>query len=372
MLCCVLATLGGSLLPPVPITAADASTAAADCNRLTSVINPGFVVEPTSSSDLWTCRSCASLVEQPEGCDDDAGADEQRTRVPDGQVATRVYDDGVDPSRRDYCTNTVPGGWECLVCTTGQTRGALRPPPTAVVHVSSNCSHLVAHTDENPAVGLVELGSPLLTVHGHGGYVMVPAMPAPIGRSFAMDDATVCPVNTSLVACAAGEQEVAPTALLLTADGNLSLTNVSSPMTHALVTARPVHARQPDLRLSTVAVVGSAQAFVAAFSHVRVAKAFELECTGRRNRVLFQTRRGATDSAYNVTGCASPINVADLLSAYGEHYEIAFNHDGVVKREASQFVKVTTRLLVYVNIALGVALVFGHEGDVRRLIARRK
>ena len=182
MLCCVLATLGGSLLPPVPITAADASTAAADCNRLTSVINPGFVVEPTSSSDLWTCRSCASLVEQPDaqGCGEDAGANEQRTRVPDGQVATRVYDDGVDPSRRDYCTNTVPGGWECLVCTTGQTRGALRPPPTAVVHVSSNCSHLVVHTDENPAVGLVELGSPLLTVHGHGGYVMVPAMPAPM------------------------------------------------------------------------------------------------------------------------------------------------------------------------------------------------
>jgi hypothetical protein len=61
MLCCALAYFGGSLLPPVSVTADTLEAAADDCNQLTSVVHQGFVIEETSAPDLFVCRSCATL-----------------------------------------------------------------------------------------------------------------------------------------------------------------------------------------------------------------------------------------------------------------------------------------------------------------------
>ena len=366
MFCCVLAAFTLKH-PPVPVQADSLEEAISSCNRMTSVIEEGFSVMHSESPGMYLCQHCSSLFSPVAGLCTGANV------VDSGYKATRIYSDDVDISRRDYCTNIPGRGWECLACTKGQSVGALRPPATSVVHISSDCHHLV-HGGRT-AVGALNLESSHITVNGYGGIIMFDAFPIHVGENLKIDNATICHLNTTIDECldARFQAYEAMTAMILTKDGTLELNDVHSPTTKALITVRPEHARKTDVRLSRCVISGSSGSFVGAFANVKFDDEFDVVCSDSANRLLFQTRRNIIhNTSLQITNCDMPIAIADLISAYGDHYEIAFMHNKTERRTASQLVKTTTQLLIYAIIALSVVLIFGHEGDIRRLIAKQR
>jgi hypothetical protein len=368
--CCVLAVVAATLEPTI-VSEPTIDAANRVCNGMVSAVNQGYVLSqggPTTGP--WRCQQCAQVVDSNPsggGCDDG--------HLPNARLATSIYDRGDgDPTRRDYCSNRPGIGWECMACTKGRTTGPLVPPATALVHVSSSCHHV-----EPNGVALLDLGHPGLVVLGHGGVVQLPALPFAIGARFEGHNFTVCPLNqTTTDSCLAnitlaGDGEgILPTALLLTAGPTLALHNIRSPATRSLVAIEPPTGFAADLQFDSIVIAGGGGvAFAATFSHVRCGTPFTVDCLDN-TRVMVQARAFSTNPLPVQTNCRFPLHFGELMGAFGMHNQIELLHDGKLQNHAPAGVRLANQVLSYVGVALAANAIFGHEGDIRRLVAARR
>lgn len=362
-------THGGHLLFPE----STANEASASCNVALSVVHPAYAItkEPAGG---YRCYACNETYTSDMTCGSDAPA----------EVPTSIHANATDPSHRDYCTNRPHIGWECLICNAGRKYSPTRPPASGTVHVSSNCNHV-----ERGGIGALALRHTAhnLTVHGHGGVLEVPELPVRVGRNFTLTDVTVCPVYARPDSChrlapaesngtyappwPAPEANLSEVALQVTHSGNITIDNVFAPTARALLSVRPLRGTSENVKVGSLNVSGGARAFVVALSHATV-KTSAITCSVDDNRALVQTRQGSRAPGLDTSGCKPKLDLTEILSAYGAHYEIEFYHNGVARKTAGVAVELVTKALTYAVIVLAVLIVFAHEGDVRRIIRRRQ
>lgn len=414
VLCCAVATIATA----TPFLAHSAivfpegvgrDEAERQCNRLVGLENEGYLV--TGESNDYSCHECTRLTERPGGCEEN----EQRG----GKRATGRRDS--DPNRRDGCVHKAGRGYECLACTDRQAFGPISPLVSATIHISSNCHHV-----EPGGNARIRLNRTMhnVTLLGHGGTAILDQFPTNVGANFTAVDVTFvlleAPPSQDAEVKHAHKKKVARghesrfrSALAVQEDGNVSLVNAHAPAADALVTIRPKHPRDVDVRMTEVSIRGSARLFVAAVSHISVPKnQIRVFCTDPRNRVATQqlqndqpltlvpfpdesdhnepdattttltttststsTTTGTSDGLpppfvfeYNDgTNCTEPLDVAKLLAIYGKHYEVEFYNDGEYQQEVDPWLQSSVRYLSIAVIIMSITLFLGHEGDARRM-----
>ena len=119
-------------------------------------------------------------------------------------------------------------------------------------------------------------------------------------------------------------------------------------------------------------VVGSAQSYLAAISHV-VAENVTAHCTDATNRIVVQQFaadrpiRFVPPDNETETGCVQTVDLGKVLSVYGSMYEIEFFNNGTVRKEVNNLLVLYTRYMLLVVPAAFVLTLFAHEGDFRRV-----
>lgn len=392
----------------------DKSSAENLCNDVVGLENEGFLV--IGGNNDHSCVECHRIVDRPNGCLE--GEREGGTRA-----VGRKKD---DPNRRDGCYHKAGRGYECLACTGRQAFGPIKPLTSAIIHISSDCHHV-----EPGGEARIQLNRSMadVTLLGHGGVALLDDFPGHVGANFMAKDVTfklltsppttttTTTTGTTTTGGGAGnvkgdqkrKKKVARghafrfrTALIAQEDGSLFIEDAHAPEADALVTIRPPHPRDVDIKLTTVFVRGSARLFVAAVSHVSVpGNTIHVFCTDPDNRVATQqlqndrplifspfppevvattttttTTRTETTTTLNPangfvfndgTNCSEPLDVAKLLAIYGKHYEVEFFNKGEYQQEVDPWLKSSVRYLSFAVIILSVVLFLGHEGDARRM-----
>lgn len=379
-----------------------------ECNDVVGLENEGYIV--IGESNDFSCLECTRLTERPGGC--------EATERVGGKRATGRRDS--EPDRRDGCVHKAGRGYECMACTGRQAFGPISPLTSATIHISSDCHHV-----EPGGNARIQLNRTMhnVTLLGHGGTAVLDNFPVNVGANFTAIDVTFALLEVPPTEkielehkhkkkVARGHEARFRSALAVQQDGNLTLIDAHAPSADALVTIRPKHPRDVDVKMSAVSVRGSARLFVAAVSHISVPKnTIRVFCTDPKNRVATQqlqndrplvlvpfpdesdhagestttttltttttTSTTETTSSTNPgeftfefndgTNCTEPLDVAKLLAIYGKHYEVEFYNEGEYQQEADPWLKSAVRYLSAAVAIMSITLFLGHEGDARRM-----
>lgn len=376
--CCIAAVVPEWPDSRLPLVNMDQSTASKSCNSAISLTHEGYHLDGSDMS--WACTPCTRVVQAATTCPE--GSREGAS------LATSIYIGSKTKTQRNYCAFTATFGLECLACTPAASKilAPMRPRVGATVHISSSCQHVQPNGRAWLELGREHLN---MTLHGHGGVMLVDEFPIQIGVDFKAISVTVCLRNSTeecvgtLMADLDNATYIDPwprlsgpadaVAFELTEPADVLLDRVFAPTCRALLSVRPQQGTDATMAVGQLTVTGAARAFVVALSHVTVRDS-AIECRGSANHLLIQERRGSnvdinvlkTDDGNST--CQPTIDLSDLLGVYGRQYEVEYYHNGVIRKRAPLLVQLLNRALTYSTLILGALIIFAHEGDIRRLL----